>query len=558
MYRINYDTYLLHDLQVPSEHGYFLLNPELDEEVNKIAELTFDISSTHPNFNRLEHLVPSIILKKDNKTIFKGRIIKEKQNMDKSKQVTCESILAFLFDSVVRPYTFQGSPEDLLKWYVDNHNSQVDVDKQFILGKTTGANLDNNEYINRSNTNYSNTYDEIQDKLLSIGGYFYVRYEEDGNYLDWVDDFTNDNGQIISLQVIEFGENLKDITVENDASNTYSIVIPLGAEIENEDGTKSRLTIESVNDGLDYLINETALNKYGWIVAPIEDTTWDDVTLPENLKTKGQTLLDQQGVMLKSTLELNTIDLNVVNGNIDSFEMYQYVRAQSTPHGISGIYLLTKKNTPLTKPDEMIITLGETKDTLTSIQMSDNKTLQEMGIIIKDYEINKELVNQEIDEIRQEVINNTSLIEQTDTQIRLDVASEYVSTGTFDEFKETTETQFTIQSDGIEAKFSEMVLMVENVEGETQAQFRELASYIRGYQNEEGQPVLELGSVTSDIILRQTNDRIQFVQSGMEVAYVSNNTLYITDGHFLNGLRIGIFAYIPRANNSLDFKKVTY
>lgn len=557
MFRITYNDFLLHDLQVPSEHGYYLLDPVLKEEVNKVAELEFSISSTHPNFDRLERLVSGIELKKNNKTIFKGRIIKEQQNMDKSKQVTCESVLAFLFDSVVRPYTFQGSPEDLLKFYIDNHNSQVDVDKQFILGKTTGANLDPNEYINRSNENYSNTYDEIQDKLLNIGGYFYVRYEDDGNYIDWVDDFTGDTGQIVSLQTIEFGKNLKDITVENDASNTYSVVIPIGAEIENEDGTKYRLDITSVNEGLDYLVNEDALNKYGWIVAPVADTTWDDVTEPNNLKTKGQNKLNNQGVMLKSTLELNAIDLNVIDGSIVSFEMYEYIRVQSTPHGISKTYLLTKKETPLTKPDNMVITLGETKDTLTGIQMNNDKVIKEVGLVIKDYATNQELINQEIDEIRQEVRSNTSLIEQTDEQIRLDVSSEYVSTGTFNEFKESTETQFTVQADGIEAKFSEMVLMVENVEGETQAQFRELASYIRGYQNEEGQPVLELGSVTSDIILKQTNDRIQFIQAGAEVAYVSNNTLYITDGHFLNSLRIGQFAFIPRANGSLDFKKVT-
>ena len=902
MYRINYDDFLLHDLKVPSEYGYYLINPNLKEEVNKVAELVFDISDTHPNYDKLEHLVPSIILKKNGKTIFKGRIIKEQQDMDKSKQVTCESILAFLFDSVVRPYTFQGTPEDLFKFYIENHNSQVDVDKQFKIGKTTGANLDANEYINRSNTSYTNTYDEIKDKLLNIGGYFYVRYEDDGNYLDWVDDFTGDTGQIISLQTIEFGENLKDIAVENDASNTYSVVIPLGVEIENEDGTKTRLTIESVNNGLDYLINEEALNKYGWIVAPIDKTTWNDVTVASNLKTKGQNLLDQQGVMLKSTLELNAIDLNVIDGSIDSFEMYQYIRVQSTPHGISDIYLLTKKDTPLTNVENMTITLGETKDTLTGIQIGESQAFKQgLSKIESDYKINEQKVNdlensinyfsvdlsqynltipvniekkpletknydinfygyykgkqvtpsvsisgnntgitasktntyvrfavnttssiantfneyiltftykvddktytikkvvdivlatqgekgkdgtsvnilgsynslaelkaahptgnvgdaylingdmyvwsielndwdnvgniqgpagqngqdgkdgksayqiwldegntgteedylaslkgeqgiqgatgkdgtsyyfyvrysensngnpmttaptsttkymgvastssttaptaysaytwtlikgadgekgeqgqagadgkssylhikysddgttftanngetvgryrgelvdnteadstnfndytwfdmaliveEELEEIRQEVINNTSLIEQTDTQIRLDVASEYVSTGTFDEFRETTETQFTVQADGIEAKFSEIVLLVEEVEGETQAQFRELASYIRGYQNEEGQPVLELGSVTSDIILRQTNDRIQFVQGGAEVAYVSNNTLYITDGQFLNSLRVGDFAFIPRANGSLDFKKVTY
>lgn len=166
------------------------------------------------------------------------------------------------------------------------------------------------------------------------------------------------------------------------------------------------------------------------------------------------------------------------------------------------------------------------------------------------------IVEEELEEIRQEVINNTSLIEQTDTQIRLDVAEEYVSTGTFDEFRETTETQFTVQADGIEAKFSEMTILIEEVENETQTQFRELSSYIRGYQNESGQPVIELGSNTSDIILRQLNDRIQFLQNGVEVAYITNNTLYITDGTFLNSLRIGNFAFIPRTNGSLDFKKV--
>lgn len=554
MYQVFWGEYLIHDLRI---EDYYLKNPQLVQELNKVDEFNFTIFPSHPHFSKLEKLVPNIIVKKDNNVIFKGRIIKEKQNMDNSKDITCESILAFLFDSVQRPYEFQGSPADLFSQFITNHNEQVEDYKKFIVGSTTGKNLDDNDYVARSNIEIVNTYKEIESKILNIGGYLQVRYENDGNYIDWVDDFKTDIGQIVSTQTIEFGENLIDITVENDGSDIYTVVIPRGAEIELEDGTKTRLDITSVNDGLDYLVNQEALNKYGWIVAPVEETTWDDVTVASNLKTKGQNLVNNVGVMFKSTLELNAIDLNVVDGEVSSFKMGEYIRVQSTPHNISQIYLLTKKETPLTNPENMTITLGETKGTLTGIQMGYDKVINQVGVIIEDYEVNKEQINQEINEIRQEVINNTSLIEQTDTQIRLDVSNEYVSTGTFDEFRETTETQFTVQADGIEAKFSEMVLLVENVEGETQAQFRELASYIRGYQNEEGQPVLELGAATSDIILRQTNDRIQFVQNGSEVAYVSNNTLYITDGHFLNSLRVGQFAFIPRANGSLDFKRVS-
>ena len=81
MYRINYNDFLLHDLKVPSEHGYYLLEPVLKEEVNKIAELEFSINSTHPNFDKLEHLVPSIVLKKNNKTIFPEGFNPEKHGM---------------------------------------------------------------------------------------------------------------------------------------------------------------------------------------------------------------------------------------------------------------------------------------------------------------------------------------------------------------------------------------------------------------------------------------------------------------------------------------------
>ena len=458
-------------------------------------------------------------------------------------------------DSIVRPGAFSGSPLELLTMLLNNHNSQVSDEQKLLLGNVTVE--DPNNYISRSWENYLKTWEVLEKRGIElVGGYIVERYEDDGTYIDWLNDFDD-----TSTQVIEFGENIIDIFAKNSANNTYSVAIPLGAETENEDGTKTRLTIESVNDGLDYIVNQAALNKYGWIVAPVSETTWDDVTLASNLKTKCENWLNNQGVMIESEFEITALDLQATDKNIESFFIYEYVRIKSKPHNIDKVLLLSSIKIPLAHPENTQITVGESVNSLTGIELGNKQNIDNVidriGTIEKNYELNEELINQEIDEIRKEVINNTSLIEQTDTQIRLDVSEEYVSTGTFNEFKETTETQFTVQADGIEAKFSEMVLMVETVEGETQAQFRELASYIRGYQNEEGQPVLELGSVTSDIILRQTNDRIQFIQNGTEVAYVSNNTLFITDGEFLNSLRIGQFAFIPRANGSLDFKKVS-
>jgi phage minor structural protein len=65
---------------------------------------------------------------------------------------------------------------------------------------------------------------------------------------------------------------------------------------------------------------------------------------------------------------------------------------------------------------------------------------------------------------------------------------------------------------------------------------------------------------TADISLRLGNDRISFVQgtgdAAYEVAFISNNQLYITSGEFLKGLRLGNYALIPGANGNLSCKKV--
>lgn len=554
MYQVFWGEFLLHDLRL---NDYFLQSPELSEEINKVSEFTFDIYPDHPHFSKLEVLVPNIIVKKDGNTIFKGRIISEKMNMDNSKQVTCESELAFLFDSIQRPFDFQGTPEALFTQLITTHNSQVEDYKKIKIGKLTGANLDNNNYINRSSESYANIFDTINDKILdTIGGYIQIRYETDGTYIDWLDDFTSEingvTGQIVSAQEIEFGENLIDITAENDATETYTVVIPLGAEIEEKDEetgetTKTRLTIEEVNEGLDYLVNETALAKYGWIVAPVDETTWDDVTVASNLKTKAQEFLNNQGIMLKSTLELNALDLSVVDKNIDDFKMGEYIKVKSTPHNLSKTYLLTKKTTPLDKPENMEVTLGETKNTLTGIQIGSGKdTINKVETILGGYVLNDNVTN-----IINEEINNSSYIGQLPDQILNIVSEQYTKQTQFEEYQQTISTQLEQTASGWEFQFSDIINQIQNVEGEVSANYSELIKYIR-FEN----GTIILGVLGNEITLKLQNDRLSFLQNNVEVAYMSNGKLYITDGEFLNSLIVGNFAFQPRANNSLSFNKV--
>ena len=65
-----------------------------------------------------------------------------------------------------------------------------------------------------------------------------------------------------------------------------------------------------------------------------------------------------------------------------------------------------------------------------------------------------------------------------------------------------------------------------------------------------------LGEEGNAIILRLENDRIRFLDDGVEVAYISDKQLYITDAHVLNSLQLGSFAFLPRENGNLSLVRV--
>lgn len=67
---------------------------------------------------------------------------------------------------------------------------------------------------------------------------------------------------------------------------------------------------------------------------------------------------------------------------------------------------------------------------------------------------------------------------------------------------------------------------------------------------------LTIGRSDSIIRLVMDNDIVKFMCEGKEVAYFTDSKLYITDGEFVNSIKIGKFAFLPKSNGSLDFKKV--
>ena len=111
--------------------------------------------------------------------------------------------------------------------------------------------------------------------------------------------------------------------------------------------------------------------------------------------------------------------------------------------------------------------------------------------------------------------------------------------------------QITQTAEDVEIKFTDFSRDVNATIAGQDAQFEEIHKYIRFVDGN-----ILLGEDGNTLTLQIENDRISFLDSGLEVAYFSNNKLHVTDGEFINSLQLGNFAFLPRENGNLSFKKL--
>lgn len=359
MYKITCDNDVIYD---PRLDELSILSGKLSLELNKTGSLTFEVAPNHPTINKIHRLTSVIRVYDDNTLLFSGRALSNDMDFTGCQTIACEGDMAYLLDSIQRPKDYHNlTPRTYLEDKLAQHNGQVELEKQFQLGEVE---IEKMNYDARSDNQYTNTLDTIMDKLISSnGGYLRVRHEDTIRYLDYVKQYGDSTSQ-----VIRFGENLLDLTQFLDASQLITALIPLGATPE-DDPEGSKITIASVNDGKDYIYDEDAVARYGWIVGTQE---WSDVTAPANLKVKGEEYL-KNSIYQLLTLELSAIDLHMVDVHINRIKLGDVVRVLSPPHGIDASMVVQKREYNLLDPESDKIQLGDTQPSLTEQQITTNK-----------------------------------------------------------------------------------------------------------------------------------------------------------------------------------------
>lgn len=489
MYRIKYYDSIIYGDGL--QDLYPVTSATLDMEVNTAGSMKIVLPVTHPAYGTVDRLKMGFTVQKNGRTIFKGQMLTKPTDFNKNATLEIEGKLACLNDSVYRPYEFGGKPADYFKSIIENHNAQAPAEKQFKVGETTGASLDDNDYIYRKTDKYTTSWDLLKKLIETVGGYIFVRYEDDGDYIDWVEGFSYANPQHI-----EFGENLLDLTREVSAAETYSACIPTGKQ---DDETKDYVTVASVNSGSDIVKNDSRVSEIGLRFAPPDKVHWDDVNDPQNLLRKAQDWLANTGVFLKESLTLTAVDLAYADASIESFDIQKYIRVTSEPHGLSKMYLLSKMSIDFLHPENTKIELGEQKQTLYDVQSRTYKSIE--NIAWRTEQAKKAAVDaaERAEQVRTEAYAE---IARAEDALRTEVGATYMTKSDSQKTTEQLQSSIGQTAEGIRAEVSSLSTTVD-------AQGQLIADQKKWFQlSSDGVTIGESGSeITSHI----DNDSYEFL-----------------------------------------------
>lgn len=365
MYTIYSDGKLVYAPHL-SDAGCGVFTPQLTVELNKAGSLAFVMPPDNVMYDSINKLSSIITVKQDDNELFRGRVLNDEKDFYNQKKNYCEGELAFLIDSMQRPYTYTGTVANLFKKFISNHNSRVEDAKKFTVGTISVTNSD--KEITVKGEDYCTTMDAITDKLLEVyGGYLVTRGSGSTRYIDWVET-SGDN----SSQSIEFGYNLLDVTEYISGEDLFTVLVPIGKRQTNDNGDfTGYVNISSVNNGKDYIENATAVSLFGRIET---SESWSEVEDPSELKTLGEAYLSKC-IELAVTLTVKAIDLNLLDVNYERIRLGDWVRVVSPPHNLDKWFQCTKIVYDLIDPEKTEYVFGIEYTSFTDKQVSGEKAI---------------------------------------------------------------------------------------------------------------------------------------------------------------------------------------
>ena len=371
-------------------HGDFckVADCKITREVNATDAMTFTIYPGNPGYSAIVEFATKIscIDTGTGEVAFEGRILSASASMDADgascKSVTCEGLRGYLNDSV-QPYTEEktwdgdtsrNGLQEFIDYLLGNHNAHVAADMRIYRGIVDVQTFKTTENVTKG-TNYERTLEAIKSKIIDVfGGESQVRRGDDGKlYFDYREKLGTAHSEKISV-----GRNIASAKREIKPDQLITRLYPRGAKVtktetdesgaEREVETEDRVTIASVNGGVEYIDDDEAVKLYGIIEGVNE---WDDVTEPLNLRSKAETWLKSNNQLPVSTT-IDGYDLSMLGYEADRIRLHGWYPCYDPLVGLDENLEVVKQTVNVSEPAESTWEFGETKATHTAILSSLN------------------------------------------------------------------------------------------------------------------------------------------------------------------------------------------
>lgn len=354
-----------------------LENGKINQEVGLIPTFSFSFYPDNPAFGKVQpyRTLITVFNTKTKKMEFEGRALDYSDSMDVDGTILndfkAEGELAYLKDSVQAHVEFRGTVKQALETQVNRHNSMVEDYKYFEVGIVEVE--DPNDYLYFYLKQDETTLDSIERTLVDkLGGELRVRKEGNVRYLDYLN-FDGDFG----TTEIRLRSNLKSMSRDIDPTDVIPRLVPLGTRIKSDDpdatdASQQRITIESVNNGLDYIDSPELIKQFGEKAVP---KIWDDVTTPETLLSTAKRFMENQKTALVQYV-VEAYDLSLINQNIESFKCGWYYHLVNPVMGVDETLRIIKKTIDINVPENDKFAIGNLFESYTDIQLDLNRQVK--------------------------------------------------------------------------------------------------------------------------------------------------------------------------------------
>lgn len=343
MYQILCDDRIIADTR---KENYRILSGKITEKENNCGGFAFKLEREN---NRSGFIIPKrsiITLLQDARPIWRGRMVDvDTDNMGRST-FTCDGLLSYLQDTVISPFTFSGSPHDLVTRLLGEHSNQTDSFKAITAGTVSLLNVSNIDYELKKCTP---TWSVFQELVREYGGRLFLSRGDSALELNWSDSVVYRNSQ-----AIQYGYNLISIIKKRAGSDIYTGIYPKG---------KDDLGIESVNSGSPIYYDADAAAIFGHIAYPKDFSSVED---PSELK---QLAISDLQAHLNSTLQLtiSAVDRSIDDKTVESVHIGDHLNVISNFHGVSDWFPVKETARDIINSEKSTITLGVNKSFLTRI-----------------------------------------------------------------------------------------------------------------------------------------------------------------------------------------------